>query len=76
MTEAELGSLIGAAADFSGAVDTFQRFRSITYPELCGVGSSTILEEGQGMAQAWKEEFKQSHDGGVCNNAIGCKSWK
>ncbi len=71
-----LGSLIGAAADFGGAVDTFDRFRSITYPELCVVGSSTILERGQGMAAEWKDEFqaqekRQGEGVRVTNNPVG-----
>ncbi len=66
-----LGSLIGAAADFGGAIDTFERFRSLTYPELCVVGSSTVLEEGQGMAQAWKEDFEQNNQVRISIQAIG-----
>ncbi len=65
------GSLIGAAADLGEAVNTFQEFRSIFYPELCVVGSDTILGEGLGMAEAWAASFEESHDVRVRINPTG-----
>ena len=66
-----LGSLIGAAADFGGAIETFERFQSLSYPEICVVGSSTILEEGQGMAAAWKAAFEETHNARIKINSTG-----
>jgi ABC-type phosphate transport system substrate-binding protein len=66
-----LGSLIGAAADLGGAVDTFERFRRMRYPEICIVGSDTILGDGLGMIEAWTEEFEANNRVRVRINATG-----
>jgi phosphate transport system substrate-binding protein len=66
-----LGSLIGAAADFSGAIDTFRRIETLFYPELCVVGSNTILGEGITMAADWKAAFDASESARVSIDGIG-----
>lgn len=66
-----LGSLIGAAADFGGAIDTWDRFQSRFYPELCVVGSNTILGEGLGMAADWEAAFEAQNQVRVTINPVG-----
>lgn len=53
------GTLIGVAADFSDAEDTLARLRSSFYPELCVVGSDTILGEALGYSTAVKAAFEE-----------------
>lgn len=69
-----LGSLTGAAADFGGAVDTWERFRQLRYPEICIVGSDTILGSALGMATAWEAEFEAANRIRVQINAVGSNS--
>lgn len=66
-----LGSLIGAAADLGGAVETINSVRSIAYPHLCVVGSDTILGEDLGMAQAWEGGFEAANRVRVSTTPIG-----
>jgi ABC-type phosphate transport system substrate-binding protein len=66
-----LGSLIGAAADFGGALDTFERFQSRFYPELCIVGSNTVLGDGINMASDWAAAFEETHEVNVSIDGIG-----
>lgn len=66
-----LGSLIGAAADFGGAVDTFDRFQTLRYPKLCIVGSDTILGEALGMADDWAADFSADHQVNLGISATG-----
>ncbi len=66
-----IGSLIGAIADFGGAVETFERIRSSGFPELCIAGSDTILGEDLGLAQAWAEDFSSTRDVRVSIAATG-----
>lgn len=66
-----MGSLLGATADFGETVDTFNQFRSVTYPKLCIVGSNTILGEGLGMAEDWAVAFEEDHNVRVDVQGIG-----
>ncbi|MEO0564507.1 MAG: substrate-binding domain-containing protein, partial [Chloroflexota bacterium] len=66
-----MGSLIGAAADLGGAVDTFERFQSLRYPSICVVGSDTILGEGLGMIEAWSAGFEAENRVRLQVNATG-----
>lgn len=65
------GSLIGAAADFGDAIETVDEVRAMFYPELCIVGSDTILGPELGMAQAWADAFSEEHEVRVSIDAIG-----
>jgi ABC-type phosphate transport system substrate-binding protein len=65
------GSLIGTVADFGDAVETVNEFRAAFYPQLCIVGSDTILGPELGMAAAWAETFEEDHDVRVRIDAIG-----
>ncbi|MDX2163161.1 MAG: substrate-binding domain-containing protein [bacterium] len=66
-----MGSLLGVAADLGQAADTVEQFRSLFYPELCVVGSNTILGEGITMAVQWAEAFEQRTDVRVTIDGIG-----
>jgi ABC-type phosphate transport system substrate-binding protein len=66
-----LGSLLGVAADLGQAADTFERFQRLTYPELCVVGSNTILGEGIEMAQDWARAFEERHQVRVRIEGVG-----
>jgi len=66
-----LGSLIGVAADFGQAADTFERVQSLFYPELCIVGSNTILGDGIMMATDWGAEFQERQDVRVTVRGVG-----
>lgn len=67
-----LGSGIGAVADFSEGYDTMRAgYAEVFYPRLCVVGSSTILEPGLGMAEAWAEDFEEDHQVRVKIEATG-----
>jgi ABC-type phosphate transport system substrate-binding protein len=68
-----LGSLIGAAGDFSqliGSLGDLQAFFNPP-PELCIVGSNTVLGEGIDMAAEWEQEFEASHPARVRIEGIG-----
>ncbi|NDJ78678.1 MAG: hypothetical protein GYB65_20705 [Chloroflexi bacterium] len=65
------GSLLGAAADFGDALDNVDRIRERFYPELCIVGSDTILAEDLGMAQRWADEFGADREVNISIDAIG-----
>lgn len=54
-----LGSLLGVAADIGEAADTIERVRSLFYPELCVVGSDTILGEQLGVSAELETGFEQ-----------------
>ncbi len=66
-----LGSLLGVAADFGDAAATVEQVRDLFNPELCIVGSNTILGEGITMAADWAEEFEAQHDARVTIRGIG-----
>jgi ABC-type phosphate transport system substrate-binding protein len=66
-----LGSLLGVAADLGQAADTFERFQRLTYPELCVVGSNTILGDGINMAQDWAQAFEARHQVRVRIDGVG-----
>jgi ABC-type phosphate transport system substrate-binding protein len=66
-----LGSLFGIAADAGGAADTFERFKSLFYPELCIAGSNTILGEGIQMAVDWKNQFEREKEARVSIYGVG-----
>lgn len=66
-----LGSLIGAAADFGGAMDTIARFEEYRYPRICVVGSDTILGQELGVSQAWEREFEDLYDVRLTVYSIG-----
>ncbi len=66
-----LGSLLGATADFSEAMDSVQRVREAFYPELCIVGSNTILGDGIAMSGEWEAEFEKEHDVRIRIEGIG-----
>lgn len=66
-----LGTLLGLAADFNDAADTFERFRSLAYPELCIVGSNTILGDGITMASDWAHAFDDRADVRITVRGIG-----
>ncbi|NJL95932.1 MAG: hypothetical protein HC915_20470 [Anaerolineae bacterium] len=66
-----LGSLLGAAADLGDALDTVEEVRTRLYPELCVAGSSTVLEEGLGLAEGWTEDFTAINEVRVNVEAIG-----
>jgi len=53
------GTLIGVAADFSAAEDTLARLRTNFYPELCVVGSDTILGDALGYSGAVSAAFEE-----------------
>lgn len=55
-----LGSILGLAADLSDASGLIVPVLNIVSPveDLRLVGSSTILEDGVGLAAAWKAEFE------------------
>jgi len=66
-----LGTLLGVAADFGDAADTFERVRRLTYPELCIVGSNTILGDGIAMAEDWARHFEETHNARVRIEGVG-----
>lgn len=66
-----LGTLIGVAADFGAAADTFERIRSLTYPELCIAGSNTILGDGIAMAEEWAADFGRTNNVRVRIEGVG-----
>ncbi len=66
-----LGSLLGVAADINDAAETVDRFRRSLYPELCVVGSNTILGDGINMAQDWKASFEQTEPYNVNLRGVG-----
>ncbi|NDJ52951.1 MAG: hypothetical protein GYB68_07700 [Chloroflexi bacterium] len=66
-----LGTLFGAVADFGGSLETIDNLRSLTYPSLCLVGSSTILGDEVPMANQWREAYEAANDVNVQINSIG-----
>ncbi len=66
-----LGTLLGVAADFGDAADTFERLRRLTFPELCIAGSNTILGDGIAMAHEWARNFEETHDVRVRIDGVG-----
>lgn len=66
-----IGSLLGAAADLGEAFDTVDRVKEYFYPELCIVGSDTILGEELGMADAWADDFGEGREVRIKIDAIG-----
>jgi phosphate transport system substrate-binding protein len=66
-----MGSLLGVAADFGDATQTFERFQRNFYPTLCIVGSGTILGDGIDMAQDWRAAFEQDENYNVTIRGIG-----
>lgn len=54
-----LGTLIGVAADFGDAADTIARIQEAFYPQICVVGSDTILGESLGYSGAIASAFEQ-----------------
>ncbi len=68
-----LGSLIGAVADFGQATETLKQFGEIFNPppDLCIVGSDTILGADLNMAQTWAADFEQTRNLRLSIDAIG-----
>lgn len=67
-----VGSLLGAADAWGGAEETFRSFeKRYFYPELCIVGSDTILGAELGLSQKWAETFEDQHEVRVEIDAIG-----
>lgn len=66
-----MGTLIGAAADLTGALDTFNTVQRAFAPQLCLVGSNTILGDGIPMAAEWEAEFEGQKLVNVSINGIG-----
>jgi ABC-type phosphate transport system substrate-binding protein len=56
-----LGSLIGAAGDLGGALETFERLGRSFAPEVCLVGSNTMLGDGLGLSSGLKDAFEAEH---------------
>lgn len=66
-----MGSLLGVAADFGDATETFERVQRSLQPQLCVVGSNTILGEGITMAQDWETVFEETASANVSIRGIG-----
>lgn len=66
-----LGSLLGTFAQLNDLAESFSRVQTAFYPELCIVGSDTILGEGLHVAQDWADGFERTHDVRVSVNATG-----
>lgn len=67
-----VGSLLGAADAWGGAEETFHEFeKRYFYPELCIVGSDTILGDELGLSASWIEVFEDQHEVKVKIDAIG-----
>lgn len=66
-----MGTLIGAAADLTGALDTFNTIQRAFAPQLCLVGSNTILGDGIPMATEWEAAFEAQTNTNVMIRGIG-----
>lgn len=66
-----LGSLLGVAADIGDAASTVDQIRSLFDPELCVVGSNTILGDGITMAADWERAFEAENAVRVTIDGIG-----
>lgn len=56
------GSMLGTIADAGEAIRNLQELQVLTYPDICVVGSDTILGEELGMAAAWEDAFEENND--------------
>lgn len=53
------GSMLGVVADASEAGQTIEEVRSYLFdPEICVVGSNTVLGEGIRMSDEWEDDFE------------------
>ncbi len=66
-----IGSLLGAAADFGEAIDTIDQIKEYFHPELCILGSDTILGDELGMANEWADNFDDDREVQIKIDAIG-----
>jgi phosphate transport system substrate-binding protein len=66
-----LGSLLGVAADFGDAAQTFANVQRSLYPQLCVAGSNTILGDGIPLAQAWQSAFQAREPYNVSIQGVG-----
>ncbi|NDJ61122.1 MAG: hypothetical protein GYB67_08355 [Chloroflexi bacterium] len=67
-----LGSMLGPLANLPRAIESVETLqRRFFFPQMCVVGSNTILGEDLGMAQTWAEGFEENADVQVAIRGIG-----
>lgn len=65
-----LGTLLGVAADFGDAADTLDRLRQTFDPQLCVVGSDTVLGDALGYSIDLRTRFEDRVNGDAAPDRV------